>query len=438
MGTLQAGAAQVDITPPLGSHIEGHFRDRLADNVHTPLFAKAIAIADGETTVGLVVCDLIFMPREIADAAKQMIEADTGVPPSAVVITGTHTHYGPSVYGCLGTPRQDDYVAWAPRKIADAFAMAFRRLAPAQMGHASGSCPSEAHNRRWVMKDGSLRTNPGRQNPDLDHPAGPIDPELGLLVLRTAERKPIAAVANYALHYVGGGPGTWLSSDYFGAFGTALQRCAGDGFVAVMANGCTGDINNIDFTRPSPPQPHPYAQVERVANVAAGEAWSAWSTLREDDYTGDVRVGGRAAEVPFEPRRPSDDEMAAARTLFESGEDWANGDWIYARELVLLAEMPAAFDVPIQALRIGDLGLVGLPGEIFVEIGLAIKGQSPFARTMTVSVANAMAGYIPTDAGIRAGGYETRLARHACAPMGTEGLWVETATRLLTELHQEL
>ena len=437
MGALQAGAARVDITPELGCHMCGYFQDRVADDVHSPLFAKAIVLADGETTMGLVICDLIAVPRKVADEAKAMIEAETGVPPSQVLVAGTHTHYGPSIVGALGTPTQEDYAAWVPRRIADAFVMAHRRMAPAQMAHGGGACPTEVHNRRWVMKDGSVRTNPGYQNPELDHPAGPADPELGVVVLRTPEREPIAVLANLALHYVGGGPATWISADYFGAFGDALRRCAGADFVAVMANGCFGDINNCNFRRAAPPQAYPYATVERVANVAAGEAWKVWSTLREDDFTSEVRLGARLDEVGFEGRMPAAEELAAARARVESGEDWSDGEWLYARELVMLADEPSAIDVPLSALRIGDVGIVGLPGEVFAAIGLNIKAASPFERTMLVGLANDSVGYVGTDEAIRAGGYETRLCRHVRAPLGTAGLWTETTTRLLAELHEE-
>jgi hypothetical protein len=283
------------------------------------------------------------------------------------------------------------------------------------------------------MKDGSVRTNPGYVHPELDHPAGPTDPELAVLVLRTLERKPIAVLANLGLHYVGGGPATWLSADYFGAFGDALRRCAGGDFLAVMSNGCFGDINNCNFRRPAPPQPYPYAQVERVANVAAGEAWKVWNALREDDFASEVRLGARLEDVPFVRRQAADGELAAAVARFHDPSAKHDIDWIYGRELVLMKDMPPVLKAPIQALSIGDLGVVGLPGEVFSEIGLGIKKASPFGRTATVGIANDNLGYIATDEAIRAGGYETRLCRHVKAPAGTAALWTQTALRLLQE-----
>jgi neutral ceramidase len=304
------------------------------------------------------------------------------------------------------------------------------------MGRGSGACPTEVHCRRWHMRDGSVRMNPGYQNPECVRPEGPTDPELGVLVLRTPERKPIAVLANLALHYVGGGPATWISADYFGAFGDALRRCAGADFVAAMANGCFGDINNCNFARPAPTQPYPYANVERVANVAAAEAWRVWSTLREDDFASDVCLGARLEEVRFEARMPTDEELADARKRLDGPEDPKDIDWAYARELVMLLDMPSAWDVPIHALRIGDLGITGLPGEVFARIGLGIKQASPFGQNMVIGLANGSVGYVGTDDAIRRGGYETRLCRHVRTPLGTADLWTETATRLLTELKE--
>jgi len=434
MASLQAGTATVDITPRLGCHMCGYFTDRLADHIHDPLHAKALALSDGETTIGLVICDLIVVPAAVVDVAKARIHELVGVPPENVLIAGTHTHTGPAIRGALGTPMEEGYGEAIAPKIADAFAMAVRKMQPVQMAFASGDCREEVHNRRWHMKDGSVQMNPGYLNPDAVEPAGPTDPQLGLLVLRTPERQPIAALANLGLHYVGSSQGTWISADYFAAFGQALQRCAGAELLAVMANGCFGDINNCDFSRPARQETHPYSAIERVANVVAAEAWKAWNLLREEDFQSEVDLGARLELVPFKARCPSAEELAQAKALYEAEGKPADADWLYARELVLLSDDPAEWEVPIHAMRIGDLGLVGLPGEVFTEIGLDIKARSPFAQTMNLGLANDSVGYVATDKALDEGSYETKLCRHVRAPKGTEKLWADTAVRLLGEV----
>jgi len=436
MPPLTAGAAQIDITPGLGAHLCGYFTDRQATDILDPLHAKAIAISNGDTTLGFVICDLIVVPGEVVDAAKAIITNRTGLGPEHILIAGTHTHTGPAIVGALGTPEEEGYGEWVAPRIADAFTLALEHMQPAQLAHASGSCAGETHNRRWHMKDGTVRMNPGHLNPEALRPAGPIDPELGLLILRSPGGAPIAALGNLGLHYVGvgGANHSVICADYFAAFGRALNRCAGAEFVCPMANGTFGDINNLDWSRPGRTHPHPTFQIERVGNVVAAEAWRIWSSLREDDFRDDVPLGANLTPVPFAARCPSVAELAAARALYDRGEDHKDAEWLYAREIVLCAEAPAVWPVPIHAMRLGDLGLVGLPGEVFTEIGLDIKQRSPFAQTMNVGIANDTVGYVATDQALQEGSYETRLCRHVRAPAGTGRRWADTAVQGLEAL----
>jgi len=415
----------------------GYFTDRVANYIHDPLLVRAIVLRAGDTTLGFVVCDVIDVPVEVVAAAKARIQQLTGVPPQNVLISATHTHTGPSIVGALGTPKEEKYGQDTAPRIADAFAMALQRLQPAQVAMAAGDCTGEVHNRRWHMKDGSVRMNPGYENPDKVRPAGPTDPQLGLMIVRTPQRQPIAVFANLALHYVGVGGSkehSWISADYFAEFGKALQRCAGAEFTTILANGCQGNINNCDFTKPGRSSPHPYAQIERVANVVAAEAWKVWNTLREEDFRSDVTLDARLATVRFKARTATSEELAKAREQLAGEAKPADMEWAYARELVLLSELPAEWDVPVHALRVGDLGIVGLHGEVFCEIGLDVKARSPFRQTMVVGLANGSAGYIATDKAMDEGSYETRLCRHVRAPKGTGQLWADTAVKLLGEM----
>jgi len=436
MPKLTAGAAQIDVTPGLGAHICGYFNDRRAQEILDPLHAKAIAVSDGETTIGLVICDNIALPGDIVGMAKARITEQSGVPGDNVLIAGTHTHTGPAIRGSLATPAEEGYGEWLATRMADAFILAYGRLEPAQFSHAAGACPGEVHNRRWHMKDGSVQMNPGHLNPDALRPAGPTDPQLGLLVLRSPDGRPIAAMGNLSLHYVGIAAGSHdvICADYFAAFGRSLNRCAGAHFVCPMANGTFGDVNNCDFTRPAPVSTYATQQIERVGNVAAAEAWRIWNGLRDEDFSDEVPLGAKLAQVPFEARCPTEEQLAAARAVYEGGERWDDTEWIYARELVLCAEAPKEWTVPIHTLRIGDLGIVGLPGEVFSEIGLEIKAKSPFAQTMNIGIANDTVGYVATDQGLDEGSYETRLCRHVRAPKGTGDRWIEAAIAGLNSL----
>ena len=256
-----------------------------------------------------------------------------------------------------------------------------------------------------------------------------------LFELTLQQPHPIAALGNLSLHYVGVQEDhDVICADYFAAFGRSLNRCAGAEFVSPLSNGTFGDVNNCDFTRPARVSSGVTFEIERVGNVVAAEAWRVWSSLREDDFHGDVALGAQLTQVDFAARCPSDEALAAARVLYESGEKWDDAEWIYARELVLCAAEPAAWQVPIHALRVGELGIVGLPGEVFTEIGLDIKARSPFPQTMNIGIANGSVGYVATDRALGEGSYETRLCRHVRSPLGTGQLWADTAVAGLQAL----
>jgi hypothetical protein len=326
-------------------------------------------------------------------------------------------------------------MAHFPKRVADAVRLAQNRLRPAIVGHASASCPGEVFNRRYWMKDGSVITNPGRR-PEVVRPAGPTDPEVGVLMLLDRERSPIAALANYALHYVGPGAGEHetISADYFGVFDRALQRCAGREFVAVMLNGCCGDVNSIDVFGPVREYPYDHYQVDRVANVVAGAAQMACNSIHR--YDSQIRLAVANDTLTICRDEVTEAEVAAAKERLaqpdseEQARKATSADpaWLKATRVLELAETPLERPAPIQAMRIGEVGLVGLPGEIFVEIGLQIKAGSPFPRTLVGELANGTVGYVPSDAAYDQGSYEVYTS---VIPRGTGTKMAETALRLL-------
>ncbi len=429
---LHVGAATANITPKLGTHMQGYFSDRQADEVADELYAKAIVLQNDETALAVVVCDIIGTYQHYLDAAKARAAELTGIPQANIFISCTHTHYGPNTLELAHLPHEAEYTAWAMDKVGDAVKLACNRLEPARMGHASGSCPEETHNRRWHMQDGTVRMNPGYMSPERVRPAGPTDPEVAIAVFISEQDRPLAALCNYSLHYVGSAAATAISANYFGAFSRALQRMAGGDFVAIMANGCCGDINNGDWTRPQPPMPHPHYQVERVGKVVAARAYGAWQQIRDYDPAPVLRAATEM--VDFRRRESTPEELAEAKLRYEKRDELELTEWVYALEALKVAEEPLVRPTPVMALRLGDLGIVGVPGEMFVDYGLQIKARSPFARTMSIELANDFVGYCPTDIALEEGSYETRLCRWGkCAP-GTEQQMVEAGVGLLSRL----
>jgi hypothetical protein len=286
-----------------------------------------------------------------------------------------------------------------------------------------------------------VQMNPPVASPNLLEPAGPTDPEVSVLwVVAPGDRK-LALLANYGLHYVGGvGPGH-ISADYFGYFAREVERLLESEsqeppFVGIMTNGTSGDVNNINFREAAPPF-GPYEKMKLVATELALQAAEvAALSLPKDE----AQLAARMATLDLAVRKPASDEITRAEQLLaEAG--GIDGSLktlgqIYARESVLLAKFPDHVPVTIQALRIGDLGLVAIPCEVFAEIGLEIKEKSPLKPTFIIELANGYNGYLPTKRQHELGGYETWRARSSYLEIGAAERITAKALELLSELRR--
>lgn len=451
---FRAGAAVGDITPELGSMIIGGFSPTPARDVHDPLQVRALVLDDGAQRIALVVCDNIGLPREVCDEAKRLTQERTGLDPSRVVISATHTHSGTtagtetSIGPSTGRGPADiaAYQAFIASRVADTIKRAINRLEPARIGWASAMEPSQVFNRRWHMSDEALRRNPFggvdtvRMNPPaaspaLLKPAGPTDPEISFLSVQARNGRPLALYAAYSLHYVGGVPAGVISADYFAVFceriGELLRADRlvhgdpGDAvappFVALLANGTSGDVNNIDFHAKRVAQP-PFAQMRKVANVVAAAVYRAYQTIEHRDW---VPLDARYEELTIGSRRPTFEMITRAREVLAAPAGkpgWHPLEKSYANRVLQRAEAPATVQAPLQVIRIGDVGMMTIPAETFAEMGLALKAKSPFPRSFAVSITNGYYGYMPTPEQHRLGGYESWV--------GTNRLEMEAAPKI--------
>ena len=423
---FSAGAAASVITPRLGVSINGYFNDRVAKHIHDELHARCLVLNDGQTRLALVVCDSCMIPRELTDAAKGLIEQRTGIPSANVLISATHTHTAPTCVSLLQSEADADYANFLVGRIADGVQRAVNQVAPAKIAWGVGQEPNQVFNRRWRMKPGAIpanpfggtndlvRMNPPVESPELVEPAGPTDPDVSVLVVQSLEGKPVALLANYSLHYVGTSQGNDISADYFGAFSERIRHALGaDGqdppFVAMLANGTSGDINNINFRRKQSPK-KPYEQIQFVADAVAREVQRVYQGLLFHDW---VPLGVAQKEIQLGVRLPAEGEVKRAEEILANakGRELRGLDEIYARETFLLKDYPGEVSLVIQSIRIGDLGIAAIPCEVFAEIGLEIKARSPFKPTFTIELANGYNGYLPTPEQHKLGGYETWRAR---------------------------
>jgi hypothetical protein len=279
-----------------------------------------------------------------------------------------------------------------------------------------------------------VQMNPGYQNPNLDRPAGPIDPDISFLSVHRGDNKPLAFLANYSLHYVGGVQP--LSADYFAAFADKIRALLGgdEQFVGIMSNGTSGNINNINFGGPAPSKQGEGEQIKVVADSVAQAAYAAYK--QEVRYRDWVPLRMTEKEIELGVRLPTEADMEKAREIIARAK---NGKLVslpevYARETVLLAKYPPRVKAKLQAIRIGELGIVSSPCETFVEIGLEIKKKSPLKPTFTIELANGYNGYLPTPEHFQLGGYETWRARSSYVTPDSGPKITATLLELLKEV----
>jgi hypothetical protein len=439
---LKAGVAVVDITPPVPWRMSGYFNERVSTGVKDPLLAKAVVFEQGDEKAALVFCDLVGVSLDVSVRARQKASQDSGIPIENIAITATHTHTGPLFFGALrehfhqralarfgNDPNETlNYADELVKKLSAAIVDAKAKLQPVQLSAGFAEESRLSFNRRFHMADGSVRFNPGQLNPDIRRPAGPIDPQVGVVSIKSAnENNPVAAIVAFALHLDTTG-GTKYSADYPKFMQDRLRESFGKDFVSLFGAGTCGDINHIDVRTKEVRKPEQIGAM--LADSVAGAMKSGAIAL-----IAEPSLAVRSAKVDASLQNYPPSEIAAAREKMDS---------VGTRKLAFLDEVEVckivalqAFDGPswpleVQAFRLSDeAAIVTLPTEIFVEFGLAIKAASPFKTTMVIELANDSLGYIPTKKAFAEGSYEVVNSR---VQSGAGEQLVETAIRLLKEL----
>lgn len=447
---LYAGVAQVDITPVQTGY--PHYRGP-STGVHDPLYAKAVVLSQGNQRIAIVVCDLLWIERELSSRVRLLAAERTGISPSNIVIAATHTHTSPAYHanireltGLLRPPfdededlEKDEYAALLIQKITKAIEDANNSSTRVVIERATGLVDDLPYNRRYVMLNGKVQTNPGMGNPGIVRPSGPVDPEMEIVLFRRAsDHAPLGALTNFSLHADTFG-GTAFSADYPGFLARTLVDKFGRNFVSIFAAGPCGDINHVDAIGKKRPS-------SEEIGVKLGKV--VLHQMRNLKPLERISVSGLTEYVYAPCQEFSAEELVWAHS--EEGAPMYNDTKFLERRRRLkirsLERLRRTEAVPpttsglqwklpleVQVFQISrDLAIVGLPGEVFVELGLAIKARSPFKTTLVIELTNSHIAYVPTREAFSQGGYETINSR--LAPGGGE-MMVESAVRLLNELY---
>jgi len=441
-GELCVGAASVNITPPAGIGLAGYYFDRGAKGTHDDLFAKALVLEEGGERAALVTLDLISVTRLLVEDARREIEKSIQIRGDHVMISATHAHTGPVLAhqdihedpegGSVELSRQ--YTAALPQRIVECVRLAQSRLKPAGVSAAIGREEHLSYNRRFHMKDGTVGWNPGKLNPNIVKPAGPIDPEVGVALFESPQEKeasiPLATYVNFAMHpdTVGG---EYFSADYPGVLSHLLSDYKGKDMITLFANGTCGNINHLDVTWPDPQ--HGNSEATRIGAILAAAVLQAYKQA-QPVKVGPLRARSEMVPLPLPEINPA--EVEKARAVVERYGTKDNSGFMEKvqayKVLDIAARKGKPLEAEVQVIALGDqIAWVSLPGEIFVELGLAIKKGSPFKYTFIAELANGSLGYIPNRSAYAEGNYEVVSAR--CAEGSGERL-VDAALKLLNEL----
>jgi len=409
-GALKGGTAKVDITPPVGAWLSGYgSRDKPSEGILDPLYAKALVLDDGQSKIAIISADLLWVPLEMTNEIRRQVQDKIGIPQENIMICGTHTHFAPKIDriakdwpDAAVAEIDESYVQVLKKKIFDSIMLADKGIKEVKLGVGKGEMTEIVYNRRTKKPDGTVAMtfNLPAASPDLTF--GPIDPELCLLRIDDSDGSLVAAVVNYACHPVSGDPIRekfyYISADYPAYTAQVVEQAEGGNCIFLL--GTAGNINPVRINMKNP-------------RIQTGKALGG-AALRHLQFTqpcGDVKISAlkQPVSLPLKKDLPPD-------RLLSIGKD------------------SETQDTEIQVLRIGDVYIVGLPGEVLVEIGLEIKSKAGIENLFVVSLANDAVGYVCPRAAYKEGGYEPGAGTNL-AP-GAGEIVTERALQLIEQLKQ--
>lgn len=392
---IRAGAAQREITPPVGTSLAGYFSDRVSDRVEDPLSAHTLVLESGGERIAVVSCDVICMPGAIAEPAREMIAERTGIPAGNVLICATHTHTGPEMRKGRLIPTNDEWLDTVPDMICSTVEAACEGMFDAVLLPGRGYEDRLGSNRLGRRPDGSeVFGKEGTLGP-----AGPIDPELAAMSVRDHHGTVRAMIVNYAMHADTVG-GTGISAGWPGRVAATLADVYGEQCITIFLQGTCGDINHHHW-RESRWVGKGIQKATQMGRAVAGLSVDA-TELAEPLEGGEIGCIFRHVPIPYYIR---DEQMRAEIEQMRAQEEISGRDQYVIESFDEWPHDGDVAQVPVQVMRVGEAVIVGIPSEVFVGWGLEIKHWSPGEWTFVAELANDWFGYIPTSDQAHRGAY---------------------------------
>jgi neutral ceramidase len=421
-GTLLAGFAEVEITPPLGTHKIGWLRDIVSTEILSPLYARVAIFKTGTAEVALVQLDTLFVAWPEVEAIREGVERRHRFTGAHVMVIATHNHAGPAVASAGDVPKDERYTQTLVFRVIEAFGQALARLEPVELGFGRRFEWEVAHNRRVVMRDGTARTHGTFDHSEALYLEGPIDPEVGVIAARSLDGGLRGMLVNFACHPTHHGGDEAIDAGFPGVLARELRErgCP----ATLYLNGASGNVHTAD----------PRAGGRNTTAERAGEllARDAWDALHGIAFARDVRVAAASRTIDLPYRDVTDAEIAGQVRGAQRFIDAA----IYERTIPPLMDKirrRGAHRVEIQVVLMGDCAIVGVPGELFCEYGLQIKKDAHPLRALVATCTNGRVGYIPTREAFRRGGYETTFGPSSMLAPQAGDLIVQTAIEVIAQ-----
>jgi hypothetical protein len=417
---LKAGFAEIDITPPLGTHKIGWLRDIVPDRILDPLFARVAVFEGRGSRIAIVQLDTLFVAWPEVAAIREGVAAAYGFPGEQVMVAATHNHAGPAVTHAGDVDKDEAYAVDLVRKVILAFGRALEGRRKAEIGVESCFEWGVAHNRRVVMRDGTVRTHGTFDDPDAMCLEGPVDPELAVIAARGSDQKLLGAIVSFGCHPTHHGGDNAFSSGFPGVLARELEAAGCP--VSLFLNGASGNIHTAD----------PRAGGKGLSQEAAGKllAHDVQGVIARMQWQDDLslRAASRIVDLPY---RGLDEREVTGRAV---GAQRFIDPNIYERHIPALVEkieQRGVHRAEVQVLGVGDWAIASVPGEFFCELGLQIKQNAYPVHALVATCANGRVGYLPTREAFVRGGYETTFGPSSMLAPEAGDQIVETATALL-------
>jgi putative membrane-bound dehydrogenase-like protein len=429
---LRVGAAAVNLKCDPSMVIAGSIEPRFTREQEGELRAVAVVIEKpGAAKIAIVACDVLWIPKSLVDEARAQIQKTTGLLTQNVLINATHTHHAPSTAPAHDFGVSLEFCRELKRGIVHAVEEANRNLAggDAALFFALGEEKTIGANSRLKLPDGNITwLRPKEEAGTLPVPTGPFDPQLPVLDFRDPTGHTRALIFNHSTHTIGTRSGKNVRSPGF--YGLAAQELEHElGGVVSFLEGASGSTHNISgvpvdqaVLRMKAAVRNARSRVTRrpVDRLAAVERTFKFRVRRFDDAEEDAKIARYTTR--YTPTRASSDYI---RKVFATMRSKLKNEQGHERETY------------VQALRIGDVAIVGVPAEYFTALGVDIKKRSPFKFTYVAELANDWIGYLPDRQGMQLGGYQTWMGLHSYAEEGTGERIADLAVELLRELAAE-